>query len=125
MIDIEWLSDRLVYILRWQMDRHPGAMETYPDAPEMPMAGQRVWGIFLALASNRSSNGFGASPISFSEVEAWSRMHREPVRPFELDIIRALDATHLELMAAMAKEPDKPKVSDQKLTVAVFDRLFR
>lgn len=124
MIDLDWLSDRLVYILRWQMDRHPGAMETYPDAPEMPAAGLRVWGIFLHLHATRGSNGFGANPISYQDIEAWSRLRREPVRPFELDIIRALDATWLEVAAIMAKEPDRPKVSSEKVTPQLFKRLF-
>jgi hypothetical protein len=46
------------------------------------------------------------------------------VRPFELDIIRALDATWLEVAAIMAKEPDKPKVSSRKVTPALFDAMF-
>jgi hypothetical protein len=123
MIDLQWLTDRLCYILRWRMDRHPGA-ENDPDAPEIPPTGQRVWGLFLDLHATRSSNGFGANPISYAEIEAMSRMRREPVRPFELDIIRALDATWLEVAAAMAKEPDKPKVSSEKVTPALFKRLF-
>lgn len=124
MIDLQWLSDRLVYILRWQMDRHPGAMDMDPNAPEMPLAGQRVWDIFVSLHNARTSNGFGANPISHGEILAWSRARREPVRPFELDMIRALDTTWLEVAAAMAKEPDKPKVSSEKVTIQLFDRLF-
>jgi hypothetical protein len=59
VIDLQWMSDRLIYILRWRMDRHAGA-ENDPDAP----AGQRVWGIFLDLHATRGSNGFGANPIA-------------------------------------------------------------
>lgn len=123
MINLQWLSDRLVYILRWRMDRHPGA-ENEPEAPQIPPAGLRVWGIFLDLHATRGSNGFGANPIAYADIEAWSRLRREPVRPFELDMIRALDATWLEVAAAMAKEPDKPKVSSRKVTPALFDAMF-
>lgn len=124
MIDFDWLSEQLVYILRWQLDRYPGAMETDPDAPEMPTAGLRVWGIFLGLCTSRTSSGFGVNPISHGEIEAYSRVRREPIRPFELDIIRALDAAYLEVMAEMAKNPDRPKVSSEKLTPQLFSRLF-
>lgn len=116
MIDIDWLSDRLVWILRCQLDKNP-------ETPEVPPAGQRVWGIFLDLNATRGSNGFGPLPIAYSEIEAWSRLRREPVRPFEIDIIRALDEAMLKAADAVAN-PDKPKVSERKVTPALFVALF-
>ena len=43
------------------------------------------------------------------EIEAWSRMRSEPVRGFELDMLRALDRAYLD--AARDPEPAAPKVS--------------
>lgn len=51
----------------------------------------RLWGIFLALNAGRAAGMNGTNPISAVEMETWSRLHREPIRPFELDIIKALD----------------------------------
>lgn len=122
MIDIDWLSDRLVYILRWQMDRHPGAMEQ-SDAPEMPPAGLRIWRIFTDLNRTRGG-GMGPAPISYQEIDAWSRLRGEPVRPFELDILRALDMAWLEVAAEMQKNPDRPRYMEEKVTPELITRLF-
>src|SRR6185312_3211151 len=65
---------------RWQManpGRHGG--------PEIPWAGQRFWQMFTALNKARGSAGFGPLPISYMEVEAYSRLAREPVRPVRID----------------------------------------
>lgn len=123
MIDLDWLSERLVCILRWQMD-HPyaGAMEE-PDAPEMPTAGSRICRIFNDLNRTRGG-GMGPAPITWQEIDAWSRARGEPVRSFELDIIRALDAAWLEVVVEMQKNPDRPKVRSEKMTPERFDRMF-
>lgn len=128
MIDIEWLKDHLVWILRCQIDKNP-------ETPEVPPAGQRVWGIFLDLNATRGSNGFGPLPIAYSEIAAWSSL-REPVRPFELDIIRALDEAMLKAateraqdtgpstLAADLKRMAARNVSTRKLTPGLFDAIF-
>jgi hypothetical protein len=41
-------------------------------------------------------------------------MRREPVRPFELDMLRALDRAYLEA----AREPEKP--AEQKVSARPF-----
>jgi hypothetical protein len=51
----------------------------------------RLWGIFLALNAGRAAGMNGANPMSAVKMETWSRLHRAPIRPFELDIIKALD----------------------------------
>ena len=119
MIDLEWLSDTLCDILRWQLD-HPGDI----DGPEVPLAGDRAWSIFLDLHATRGSNGFGPSPISFGEVESWSRLRREPVRPFELDIIRKLDVAYLTAVAKKVEPPPEHNVSTRKLSPRLFDAVF-
>jgi hypothetical protein len=81
-------------VLRWQL-AHPGG----EDGPEIPMAGRRLWGIFIDLNASRAS-GMGPSPISYVEIEAWSRLRREPVRPFEVTMLRALDRAYLEAARA-------------------------
>lgn len=90
MIDLDWLTDQLCDVLRWQM-AHPGRT----DGPEIPWAGRRVWGLFVELNATRTP-GMSTNPISYLEIESWSRMRREPVRPFELDMLRTLDAAYLK-----------------------------
>jgi hypothetical protein len=142
MIDLDWLSDRLCDVLRWQL-ANPGAADS-ADAPEVPMAGRRVWSIFLELNGTRTA-GMGASPISFVEIEAYARVRREPVRPFEVTILRALDAAYLEAAREPAEPAGEPlgpdmtpdlfravykgqrpaqKVSTRPFSMALFDALF-
>lgn len=119
MINLDWLSDRLVEVLQWQL-ANPGR----DDGPEVPYAGLRVWSIFLELNATRGAGGFGPAPISYAEIEAWSRLRREPVRPFELDIIRALDAAYMKAAATGPGETSKPEVSSRTMTTELFDAMF-
>jgi hypothetical protein len=90
VIDLQWLSECLCDVLRAHL-ANPGQ----DDGPEVPIAGQRVWSIFLELNTARSG-GMGPNPIATGDVEAWSRIRREPVRPFEVTMLRALDAVFME-----------------------------
>jgi len=114
MIDLTWLQNELCDVLRWQL-ASPGS----EDGPEVPVAEQRVWSIFLELNATRTV-GMAVNPISFGEIEAWSRLRREPVRPFELTMLRALDAAYLEA----AREPEPAKVSARPFSFELFDAMF-
>ncbi|MDA9530330.1 hypothetical protein ACM42_18235 [Bradyrhizobium sp. CCBAU 25338] len=105
-------------MLRWQL-ANPGN----EDGPEVPMAGRRVWSVFLDLTATRSV-GMGPAPISFGEIEAWSRLNREPIRPFELTMLRALDAAFLKAAAERSEEGDKPAVSARPFSIELFDAWF-
>lgn len=142
MIDHEWLLARLSAVLRWQLT-HPGAAASQ-DAPEVPIAGQRVWGLFLALTMGRTGNGFGPNPLSNAEIESYARMAREPIRPFEFEMLRALDGVFLDTARDVASKESPPdvarasssdimgafrmaagqKVSSQPMSPALFDALF-
>jgi hypothetical protein len=142
MIDHEWLLARLSAVLRWQLT-HPGAAASQ-DAPEVPIAGQRVWGLFLALTMGRTGNGFGPNPLSNAEIESYARMAREPIRPFEFDMLRALDGVFLETARDAAGKDSQPEaqppssgdimgafrkaagqaVSSQPMSMPLFDALF-
>jgi hypothetical protein len=120
MIDSAWLVDRLSATLRWQL-AHPGAS----GGPEIPWAGRRVWSIFLELDRARGSNGWSPNPIKFVDIEAYARLMREPVRPFEVEIIRALDAVYMKVTTAPKGEGKTvPRSSGQGITPAAFDAVF-
>ncbi len=121
MIDLRWPTDRLCEVLRWQLD-NSGAAED-PDAPEVPWAGRRVWSIFLELNSTRTV-GFAPNPISILEIEAWSRLKREPIRPFELDMLQALDAEWMKAARETTGQEAKPKVNARPFSMQLFDAWF-
>jgi len=55
-----------------------------------------VW--FWELASARQGNGFGGNPISYSEIKSWAELTRRAPNPFEVDVLRRIDAAILALM---------------------------
>lgn len=56
-------------------------------------------GWFFELNSARGSTGFGLSPISYTELQAWARITSTPIEPEEIRLIKALDAEWLRLSA--------------------------
>jgi hypothetical protein len=120
MTDLEWFRDRLVDALKWQL-AHPGADRR--EGPAIPPAGVRIWRIFLELHATRAV-GFAPCAITHAEIEAWSRLHREPVRSFELEIIRAMDVAYLEVVSRPTDGKAIPRSSGQAVTAAAFDAVF-
>ena len=53
-----------------------------------------LWSVFVALSATRRA-GLGASPLCLADLEAWSRLTRTPLTPWELDTLIAIDAAAL------------------------------
>lgn len=124
MIEQQWLSDRLCAVLRWQL-ANPGMAPDDPTAPDIPWAGARVWGMFLELNRTRASGGFGPSPINHHEIEAWAHIRREPVRPWESDIIKELDALFLEVANRHDDASAGRRVTQSRpMSPELFDAVF-
>jgi hypothetical protein len=116
MIDIDALSDQLVDILKWQV-ANPGRK----DGPEIPYAGLRVWGLFLKLHEQRGV-AFGPCPITYSDMLSLARISGEAIRPWEAEVIRALDREWL----SWANKTEKPAdVSSRPMSPALFDAVFQ
>jgi hypothetical protein len=54
-----------------------------------------LWAVFLDLHSTREV-GFAAGPISFREIESYARLTGVTLTPWEVGVIRAVDAAVLE-----------------------------
>ena len=121
MIDTDVLAADLKAVLRWQL-ANPGRN----DGPEIPYAGLRVWGLFLRLHEGRAGGGFGPAPITYEAMEAFSAITGEPLRPWEIDIIRALEREWLKIV----NDRDKPghdaaPASSRPMSPALFDAVFQ
>jgi hypothetical protein len=119
---MNWLRDRLVDVLRWQL-ANPGTVAGYDD-PVVPPAGFRVWGIFLSLNVARGSSGFGPLPIGLQDMESYARLHRMPLRPFEVEILQALDLAYLEAAAEKRSNGKPQEVSSRPMSAELFDAMF-
>lgn len=65
----------------------------------MPEVFSLVWKDFRNLDSARTSNGYSANPISFTEIEAYCRTMQIELQPWEIEIIKIFDITVLKLQA--------------------------
>lgn len=81
-----------------------------------------MWGWFCELSAARGGNGFGLSPISFTEIDAWARVTGERPTPWEVGLLRRIDTAILpKLSGAGAK--DGVSVKDTAGMSALFSGL--
>jgi hypothetical protein len=95
----------------------------------IPEAGALVWQWFCDLSAGRTWHMAGPNPIAYSEIEAYARLNRWPMRSDHVEAIRALDAVfidHCSRRNAPAPEGVKtlPPVSDRPMSGELFDALF-
>lgn len=74
----------------------------------------------------RPGTGYGINPISWHELDAWSRRRKVEPSQWEVDAIMSLDAVRMELYYEKQKTEEEPKqeVSQRPLTSRLFDALF-
>ena len=79
--------------------------ELHPDPPPRELT--YLWTIFAELHSGRGNNGFGPLPLSYSEIDAWSRLTAQPLRPWEVAAIKRIDTAYIGHAATKSKEQSK------------------
>jgi len=57
-------------------------------------------------------------------MEAYARLHRTPLRPFEVEILQALDRAYLEAAAEKRGDGKKQEVSTRPMSPELFDAGF-
>lgn len=67
----------------------PAALE---NAPECPETLEYIWQFFKELETGRSSGGMSVNPISYPDIDAWSRLKNIVLTPFEVDVIKMIDS---------------------------------
>jgi hypothetical protein len=78
--------------------RQTGHMpEKLANIPEMPDELAYLWEWFCELDAARGSNGFGISSISHSEIRAWAELTRVSPEPWEIGVLRRLDAVRIRV----------------------------
>lgn len=68
------------------------------NAPCVPENAAHVWWWFLELSKTRR-NGFGISAIGYLDIDAWARLTKTKLEPWELRAICLLDAKFIEVHA--------------------------
>jgi hypothetical protein len=62
---------------------------------ECPDGVDYLWGYFTEIDRRRTSNGFGMNPISYGELEAWTRLTGNTLSSFELEILDVFEEAAL------------------------------
>lgn len=75
------------------------------NSAKLPDGCAPLWRIFLHLHGRRGSSGFGPSPISYSEIDAYQRVTRQELAAWEINAIIAADDAYF---ASMPKPKAKP-----------------
>jgi hypothetical protein len=67
--------------------------------PECPSQVEHVWLWFWEITRRRAPAFDGAAPLTHTEVEAWSRLTRTVIRPWEVKMLFRIDDGYLEQRA--------------------------
>lgn len=70
------------------------------EARELPDGLDLLWDDFLELHGSRGSTMAGPARISFMDIDAWQRVNRVTLRPWQIEAIRRADT---EFMASLPK----------------------
>lgn len=65
------------------------------EGPALPAELGYLWDWFLSLHIARRYNEAGPQPIGYAEIDAWARLTRTPIAPWEVEALRSLDMTWL------------------------------
>ncbi len=60
------------------------------DGGEPPELVRYIWEWFWDMQRSRQS-GFSANPLTFAEVESWSRLNNISILPWEVRAVREMD----------------------------------
>ena len=72
--------------------------EEYESLP-IPELFNHVWSWFIELSRTRSSSGFGANPLNYNEILAWSQLTGVVPNSIEVTAIMALDLAYMSIQA--------------------------
>lgn len=94
------------------------------DLPNVPEAGVLLWRAFLDLDGTRTFSAQGPSPIAYAEIEAWARLMGYALRPWHVDVLRAMDAALIRQFGEEIKRQKGARKAGAKLRSALSPALF-
>lgn len=75
---------------------------------ELPKEFTKVWEDYLNLSSSRQA-GFGLSPITYTEIDAYSRLMGIELESWEVQMIKMFDRVTLSEVAKQQEKKAKTK----------------
>lgn len=80
------------------VERQIGQTPLALQGPQFPELMEYVWSAFISLHSARGQGFNGPLPISYQEIDAWQRMTKNTLLPWEIEVVKRLDAVYLKAM---------------------------
>jgi len=62
---------------------------------EMPDCLHYLWGWFCELSGGRGYAEFGALPLTYSEIQAWSQLTKSEPTAWEIEALKRIDRAYL------------------------------
>jgi hypothetical protein len=95
----------------------------------LPAGGDLIWRWFIDLNKSRSRHTTGPNPITYAEIDAYSRLTRWPIEPRHLEILMAMDRVFLAFSNRPAQQaPEGVKIaspiSQVPISAGLLDALF-
>lgn len=102
-ISFEDALEKFGYVER---DRKRAQREEEEEAkrPKPPEGFEFVWEWYFELAQSRQQTGFGVSPISWQEMDAWARITGVTLYPWLAMCFRAMDQAWLKVAAERSRK---------------------
>lgn len=79
--------------------RQRGFVPEHLRSLPIPTGTEYLWEWFNELQGARTSNGFGANPITYTEMAAWATLSGRDLEPFEVRLLKDLDLLYLSAVA--------------------------
>lgn len=78
-------------------------VEHFEHHDQFPHALADVWAWFVDLCQSRPHNGWAPGLLTYTEIAAWAGLRRLDISPWEVEVLRRLDALWMEAYAASRK----------------------
>lgn len=72
----------------------------------MPRGLDYLWSMFCRMRRRKGSNGYSQQPLEWPDIEAFLRLTRQTLVPWELEVVEELDDLFLKMSQAKASPTD-------------------
>lgn len=86
-----------------QVEASTGKRPPALDHDPIPWPAESAFALWKDLNSGRGNNGWGASHLTWIDLQAWSQMRGLKPTFCELELIRTIDSAYLTITAEMQK----------------------
>ena len=95
-----------------QVEKSTGRQHPRLSLPDFPDAAENAWNSFHEINQGRTGNGFGSNPITWPDLQSWSELTGNIIRPWEVRLIRALDRTWLKTFSTSQNDTPENETNE-------------